>query len=53
MPDPAPMLETLVLQPTPFCNIACTYCYLPDRDDRRLMTAATVEASFARVFESG
>lgn len=47
------MLETLVLQPTPFCNIACTYCYLPSRDDRRTMSPQTLDASFTRVFESG
>ena len=26
-----PVIETLVVQPTPFCNIACSYCYLPNR----------------------
>ena len=23
---------TVVIQPTAFCNINCTYCYLPDRN---------------------
>ncbi|MDP2005613.1 MAG: cyclophane-forming radical SAM/SPASM peptide maturase GrrM/OscB [Rubrivivax sp.] len=32
----------LVLQPTPFCNIDCSYCYLPQRDDRSRMSLATV-----------
>jgi uncharacterized protein len=27
----------LVLQGTPFCNIACDYCYLPNRADRSRM----------------
>lgn len=27
----------LVLQPTPYCNLDCTYCYLKHRDDRRRM----------------
>lgn len=34
----------LVLQPTPFCNIDCNYCYLPNRTNRKRMhveTAAT------------
>ena len=22
-------IELLILQPTPFCNIDCKYCYLP------------------------
>ena len=34
----------IVLQPTPYCNINCTYCYLGSRDDRRLMSEAVVEA---------
>lgn len=27
----------LVLQPTPFCNIDCRYCYLPERSNTRRM----------------
>lgn len=34
----------IILQPTPYCNINCSYCYLNHRDDRRLMSAAVVEA---------
>src|SRR5690242_19326589 len=34
----------LVLQPTPFCNLRCTYCYLPHRDDTRRMSTAVVNA---------
>jgi uncharacterized protein len=45
-------LELLVLQPTPFCNLDCSYCYLPDRDDTRRMSLATVETAAARVFEA-
>jgi uncharacterized protein len=48
-----PSIETIVLQPTPFCNIACDYCYLPHRDDRSTMSLATLQAVFERVFESG
>jgi uncharacterized protein len=45
--DPAdfvPRLQTqlLVLQPTPFCNIQCDYCYLPDRDLKARMNPALV-----------
>ena len=44
--DFAPALQTrlLILQPTPFCNIACDYCYLPDRDSTARMSLATVRA---------
>ncbi|MBE7157937.1 MAG: GRRM system radical SAM/SPASM domain protein [Rhodospirillales bacterium] len=47
-----PHIETVVLQPTPFCNIACNYCYLPNRQDRSVMSEATIEAALTRVFES-
>ncbi len=47
-----PMIETLVVQPTPFCNIACTYCYLPARNDRGVMSRETLQATFERVFSS-
>lgn len=32
--DPGP-IEQLVLQPTPFCNLDCKYCYLPNRSEDR------------------
>src|SRR5205809_860381 len=44
--------ELLVLQPTPFCNINCTYCYLPARTDRRRMSAAVLDATFRGVLQS-
>jgi uncharacterized protein len=34
--------QLLVFQPTSFCNIACSYCYLPDRDRKNNLTPATV-----------
>ena len=34
----------IILQPTPYCNIDCSYCYLGNRNDRRLMSAEVVEA---------
>jgi uncharacterized protein len=47
-----PAIETLVIQPTPFCNIACTYCYLPHRSDRSVMSDQTLRMVFERVFAS-
>jgi uncharacterized protein len=38
----SPCVELLVVQPTPFCNIDCSYCYLPARHHRRRMSAATI-----------
>ena len=48
-----PTIETLVIQPTPFCNIDCSYCYLPNRQDRSVMSPDTLRAVFERVFASG
>lgn len=45
-------LELLVIQPTPFCNIDCSYCYLPDRLNPRKMSPATLERTFDWVFAS-
>ncbi|MGO9598205.1 MAG: cyclophane-forming radical SAM/SPASM peptide maturase GrrM/OscB [Isosphaeraceae bacterium] len=45
-------LELLVLQPTPFCNIDCSYCYLPDRVSRARMSPEVLGHVFDRVFSS-
>src|SRR5208283_2213465 len=49
----ADFLEILVLQPTPFCNIDCDYCYLPNRNDKRRMGLETIRAAVALVFNGG
>jgi uncharacterized protein len=46
-------LELLVLQPTPFCNLDCSYCYLPDRNSRKRMRPEVLHQVFERVFASG
>jgi len=46
-------LELLVLQGTPFCNLDCSYCYLPDRDDQSRMDIAVVERALERVLQAG
>jgi len=43
----------LVLQPSPFCNLDCDYCYLPDRGNKARMDEATLQRTFERLFESG
>ena len=47
------MLETVVVQPTPFCNINCSYCYLPQRDVKTVMQQSTIATLFAKIFASG
>jgi uncharacterized protein len=51
--DFQPRLRTrlLVLQPTPFCNIRCNYCYLPDRDNRSRMSLAVVQQAVQRLVD--
>ena len=56
--DPAdfsPALRTrlLILQPTPFCNIDCDYCYLPDRASSARMSIATVKRAAERLRDDG
>ena len=41
-------VRLLVVQPTPFCNIDCDYCYLPHRRSKDRLSMATL----ARVFEN-
>jgi uncharacterized protein len=43
----------VVLQPTAFCNINCSYCYLPDRDNKHVLAQSTVTRLFSELFASG
>ena len=45
-------VQLLVLQPTPFCNLDCHYCYLPDRSDRTRLSFELLEKALERVLES-
>jgi uncharacterized protein len=45
-------LELLIIQPTPFCNINCDYCYLPFRHNTAVMTQEVLAATLQRAFES-
>jgi uncharacterized protein len=46
-------LDLLILQPTPFCNLACDYCYLPDKSSTKKMPMQVIEAALKRAFDSG
>jgi uncharacterized protein len=48
-----PRIELLVVQPTPFCNIDCRYCYLPDRNSKTVVARETLSNLFSQVFASG
>lgn len=51
--DPRLLVRLLVMQPTPFCNIRCDYCYLAHRDERRFMSAEVVEATLRNLSDCG
>ena len=51
--DVEPSISTVVLQPTPFCNIDCRYCYLPQRDDKTVLPLETIVTIFQKIFASG
>src|ERR1700759_3504912 len=52
LPDdpPHPWISLLVLQPSPFCNINCDYCYLPNRTSKKRMGLEIVAAAIEKVF---
>jgi uncharacterized protein len=51
--DTVPSMDTVVVQPTPFCNINCSYCYLPQRNVTTVMEQSTIATLFTKVFSSG
>jgi uncharacterized protein len=46
------VLDLLIIQPTPFCNLDCDYCYLPFRQSKQRITPEILEQIFRRAFES-
>lgn len=51
--SPAPHTRLLILQPTPFCNLDCDYCYLPQRDATARMALSTVRQAAQRLRDDG
>ena len=47
-----PTIQLLVVQPTPFCNIDCRYCYLPNRTSKAVVTRETLQNLFSQMFAS-
>jgi uncharacterized protein len=45
-------LELLVIQPTPFCNLDCAYCYLPERSATHRISEAVLRRTFEQIFAS-
>jgi uncharacterized protein len=44
-------VQLLIVQGTPFCNLNCTYCYLPDRDNKSRIQDAVVRSLAVRLRE--
>jgi uncharacterized protein len=47
------MVDLLVIQPTPFCNINCSYCYLPDRTNPKKITIDIIERIVNALIDEG
>src|SRR5688572_23069814 len=43
-----PKISLIVIQASPFCNIDCRYCYLPNRASRQIIDERTLELIFQR-----
>lgn len=46
-------LEIVMIQATPFCNINCSYCYLPNRNDKRRLDLGLLEPLFTKLDDAG
>ena len=51
-PDWTGQLQLLVIQPSPFCNLDCDYCYLPDRNNTIRMELKTLEIAAKKIFSA-
>ena len=47
--SPALHTQLLIFQPTPFCNIDCDYCYLPDRENPARLSVDTIRLALQRL----
>jgi uncharacterized protein len=43
--------ELIIFQSTPFCNLDCKYCYLPDRNDKSKINFDLIELSLKKLVE--
>ncbi len=45
-------LRLVIIQPTPFCNINCSYCYLPERQSRQVLDLELIDPIFRNLLTS-
>ena len=43
-------VQLVVIQPTPYCNLDCDYCYLPNRDSKDRLSLVLLEKIFIELF---
>ena len=53
MSTAAPEVGMVVIQPTAFCNLDCSYCYLPNRGDKHVIAQSTITKLFTELFALG
>lgn len=41
----------VVFHPTPFCNLDCSYCWAPDRNDRGRMPLQVVSSALSQIYQ--
>src|ERR1700733_15129502 len=46
-------ISLVVVQPTPFCNIDCKYCYLSDRANNSRMSLDVLSSAICNLVASG
>ena len=46
-------LQLIMIQPTRFCNIECTYCYLPHRNQKSQLDLDLIEPLFRKLMDCG
>jgi uncharacterized protein len=52
-PDGGSPLSLIMIQPTRFCNINCSYCYLPYRDHKGTLDLDLIEPLFTKLMDAG
>jgi uncharacterized protein len=50
---PAGGVELLIIQPSPFCNIDCDYCYMPERTSHNRMSISVFKQAVERLIAAG
>ena len=45
-------ISCIMLQATPFCNLDCSYCYLPDRNNKHSMDAEYIDLLLEKIINS-